>query len=158
MMEEPRLSPSQRAYRSDREQFLKRLETSAERLFADGYRAATTECHYVFVLTCPHKDGEKSYLVDALRETCICAFYTRQVEGELLDEDGSILACKHLRGLKRLVKQTRVALFTEGETGSGYRLWVHWIAVLSERCRLERHSPTPYASAVAGFHPGSAPR
>lgn len=141
-MGELRLSQSQRAYRSDREQFLQRLEAAAERLFADGYRAAKTDCPYAFVLTCPHKDGENTYFVDALRETCTCPFYTRQVEGELLEEDGGFLTCKHLRGLKSLVKQTRLAHFTEGETACGYRLWTHWIAVLSERRRLERRSPT----------------
>jgi len=134
-MGEPRLSPSQRAYLFNREQFLQGLKERSESLFADGYRVAETNCPHRFVVYCPCKEGEKTYFLDAISETCTCPFYTRQARGELIVEDGSILACKHLQGLSALVRHTRLAHFEEGYTGCGYRLWTHWIATLAERSR-----------------------
>ena len=139
-MGEPRLSPSQRAYLFNREQFLQGLQARAESLFADGYWVAETNCPYRFVIHSPGKDGEKTYFVDAIAETCTCAFFARQVAGESIVEDGGILACKHLRGLGPLVRQTRLAHFDEGATGCGYRLWIHWLATLSERQRRRRQA------------------
>jgi hypothetical protein len=134
-MTEPRLSPSQRAYLFNREQFLRGLQERAKSLFADGYRVAETHCAHRFVVYRPCKEGEKTYVVDALEQTCTCPFYTRQADGERIVEDGSILACKHLRGLGPLVRRTRLAHFEAGEIGCGYRLWAHWLAALAQRQR-----------------------
>ena len=134
-MGEPRLSPSQRAYLFHREEFLKGLQTRAESLFQDGYRVSETKCPHKFVIYYPCKEGEKTYFIDALAETCTCPFYARQARGEYIAEEGVILLCKHLRGLKELVCHTRRSHFKEGNTGCGYRLWLHWIATLAERTR-----------------------
>lgn len=151
-MGEPRLSPSQRAYLFNREQFLQGLQSRAESLFADGYRVAETNCPHRYVIYAPGKDGEKTYFVDAMAETCTCAFFARQVAGEAILEEGGILACKHLRGLGPLVRQTRLAHFKEGATGCGYRIWIHWLATLAER-RRRRQDPAPcpqYATYLDG--------
>ncbi len=134
-MGEPRLSPSQRAYLFNREPFLQRLKARSENLFSDGYRVAETCCPYRFVIYGPAKYEEISYIVDAIAETCTCLFFIRQVNGEHIMENGDILKCKHLRGLCQLVRMTRLAHFEAGNTGCGYRLWVHWLAALSERLR-----------------------
>jgi hypothetical protein len=142
-MGQPRLSPSQRAYLFNRDKFLQGLQERSESLFADGYRVAETNCPHRFVIFAPCKDGEKTYFVDAIAETCTCLFYIRQVQGECIVEDGSILACKHLQGLKELVRQTRLFHFDAGDTGCGYRLWIHWLAMLSERRHRRRSAPIP---------------
>ncbi len=136
-MGEPRLSPSQRAYLFNREQFLQRLKERSESLFSNGYRIAETGCSYRFVIYGPGKYEEISYFVDAIAETCTCLFFIRQVNGEHILENGDILECKHLRGLCQLVRMTRLAHFEAGNTGCGYRLWVHWLATLSERLRRQ---------------------
>ena len=146
-MGEPRLSPSQRAYLFNREQFLLGLKERSESLFDDGYRVAETNCHYRFAIYCPGKNGDKTYIVDAIAEICTCPFFMRQVNGESIVEDGDILACKHLRGLCLLVRKTRLAHFDEGNIGCGYRLWAHWLATLSERQRRRQAAYQPQNAA-----------
>ena len=134
-MSEPRLSGTQRAYLFNRDKFLAGLEERATRLFESGYRVSETNRVHVFVVACPHAKGEHIYFVDALADTCTCPFYTRQTDGEPLTEDGSILACKHIRGLPKLVRQVRLAYLEAGDLVCGYRLWAHWLAALTAKAR-----------------------
>lgn len=136
-MGEPQLSASQRAYLFNRENFLAGLRQRAATLFACGYTLWPTATPHVFVVTCPHKDGEKSYFVNAVTHTCTCPFLTRQKEGEPLTEDGTLLACKHLLGLRTLLRQMVQALKTEGDLNCYYRLRAHWLGVLAEKHRQE---------------------
>jgi hypothetical protein len=68
---------------------------------------------------------------------------TQQADGEPLTEDGTLLPCKHLRGLRRLIRQTRQAHLEQGDTHCGYLLWIHWLATLSELARREGRRRVP---------------
>lgn len=135
-MEEVRLSPSQRAYLFNPERFLRGLNERAEALYRAGYRVRPDDLPGMFQITLRQDTEEKLYRVDALKRTCTCAFFTRQRQGERLLAEG-ILECKHLRGLRGLVRKTRLAHFKAEEFQAGYRLWTHWLATLSREaeCR-----------------------
>lgn len=134
-MSETTLSNTQKAYRRDPKRFLLRLQLRAERLFENRYTVEATNRPHVFVVIFPERNTERLYFVDAWEQTCTCPFYLRQQEGETLTGDGSILACKHLIGLERLVKCCRAAWIESGDLQRGYRLWSHWLQTLWARKR-----------------------
>lgn len=138
----PRLSPLQYAYLFHQEAFLERLGGRARRLAEDGYAVEATATPYVFRILCPKRVN--TYCVHALEKTCTCPFYTQQAHDEPLTADGSIVPCKHLRGLRRLLRRTRERLLKEGRTCEAYRLWAHTMAWLSvERLRDEETATPP---------------
>ena len=63
---EPKLTPSERGYLFNRDGFLAGIKERGARLFEDGYRAHATAEPYVFVVTVPCKDGEKSYFLNVV--------------------------------------------------------------------------------------------
>lgn len=129
-MNQARLSPAQRAYLFQPAQFLERLDERAKTLYQAGYRLSCGETCGEFWMTLSAGDTMRTYCVNAREQTCTCAFFVRQTQGEALIAEG-VLACKHLRGLRQLVRQMRLAHFKAGEFSAGYRLWIHWIATLS---------------------------
>ena len=129
---EPRLTPSERGYLFNRDGFLAGIKERGASLFEDGYRAHATAEAYVFVVTVPCKDGEKSYFLNVARGTCSCPFHREQRVGRPLTEDGSIIPCKHMEGLEALIKQTVQELKDFGDL-SYYRLRASWISVVAKR-------------------------
>lgn len=143
----PDLSPSQFAYLFCREVFLKRIEERAQRLAEDGYSVRAMETPHVFLILCPKRVN--TYQVHALNQTCTCPFYVKQVHDEPLTHDGSIVPCKHLVGLKMLLRKTRERLLQADEC-EAYRLWAHtmaWQAI--ERLRQE-DNPTTVVTTKKG--------
>jgi hypothetical protein len=137
-MGSPRLSPTQWAYLFHREAFLERLCRRALRLAEDGYTVQATETPCVFLVVCPA--GVNAYTVHALEKTCTCPFYTKQAHDEPLTADGARIACKHLLGLKTLLRKTRERLLRDGAECEAYRLWAQtmaWLAVERLRTRDE---------------------
>ena len=110
-MRSPPLSPSQRAYTFQRDKFLAGIEGRAARLYEDGYAVEPGERCHEFLITPP--GITIPYVVNALRLTCTCCFYRRQIEGEPLTKNGTIVPCKHLQGLKALVRAERRRLQEE---------------------------------------------
>jgi hypothetical protein len=138
----PRLSPTQWAYLFDREAFLERLCRRALRLAEDGYTVQATETPGMFLVVCPA--GVNAYTVHALEKTCTCPFYTRQAHDQPLTADGSLVPCKHLLGLKTLLRGTRERLLKDGDSCGAYRLWAHAMAWLSvERLQDEEATSLP---------------
>ncbi len=134
---EPKLSGTLRAYLFDRKNFLARLDERAETLHGRGYLAWATNRPGVFAVTVPHRNGETSYLVHAVERTCTCPFFTRQVTDEPLTEDGTLVECKHLRGLGTLVVKSGEEHKRCEDWKSYYGLRAHWIGVVAERRRRE---------------------
>lgn len=129
MRSPPPLSASQRAYTFQREKFLAGIATRAERLADDGYTVEAGERCHEYLVTPPNT--HIPYLVNALRHTCTCCFYRRQMEGEPLAEDGLIVPCKHLRGLKALIRAQYRRLQQEQRWCCYYRLRLHWLQTLA---------------------------
>lgn len=124
------LSASQKSYQSDPQGFLARLQQRAETLFENGYVVYTTETPHVFIVAGSGKD-EKAYAVHAIEQTCDCLFFTRQLAGEYLTDDGSIVVCKHLQGLSLLVRKTRRWLHASGQIEQYCTLWTHWMKTMA---------------------------
>ncbi len=142
---EPRLSGTLRAYLFDRENFLARLESRAEALHQNGYLAWATNAPGVFAVTFPLRDGEQSYLVHAVERTCTCPFFMKQLKDEPLTDDGTLVECKHLRGLGTLVTKSGEEHKRCEDWKSYYGLRAHWIGVIAERRRRELGF-APYSS------------
>ena len=123
----PRLSPAQKAYQDDPAAFQERLSQRASSLFENGYLVYPTDTPYLFAVVCDDKKGVREYRVHWLDGTCDCAFHTRQVNGEYLTPDQSILACKHQQGLFVLVKKTWRWLYQTDQLTEMCALWVHWM-------------------------------
>lgn len=168
----PRLSPSQKAYQTDPEGFLARLQERAGRLFEDDYRVYPGDSPHVFLVTREggrpvqpadggiHTGAVTGYAVHPLERTCTCPFHTRQAEhGEYLTPDRSILPCKHQKGLPLLVKKTRRWLYENDRLAELCALWVHWMKtnasfrrerITAEQAEKEaRASPTAMTAMTA---------
>lgn len=130
----PQLSATQRAYLFDRENFLARLQERANTLFENGYTVAPTAALCVFAVLYDTPGGERSYLVNPVCGTCTCPFFTRQETEPLTN--GPPIPCKHLRGLKQLIRCTRERYQQEQSWGCYFRLRLHWIASIAEGRRL----------------------
>ena len=135
---EPKLSGTLRAYLFDRENFLARLDERAETLHGRGYLAWATNRPGVFAVTVPHRNGETSYFVHAVERTCTCPFFLRQVTEEPLTDDGSLVECKHLRGLCTLVAKSREEHKRCEDWKSYFGLRIHWLHVLAEQSRSKK--------------------
>ena len=137
-----RLSPSQKSYRDNPSGFLERLQARAESLAQDGYTAYPANAPHAFVVAPDRpKGGEVAgYLVHPLCGTCSCPFYARQLQGEYLGEDETLVPCKHLTGLPALIRATCRRHANEGDIHACCRLWQHWMITQSKkrRLRLER--------------------
>lgn len=137
----PALSPVQRSYRQEPSTFLASVHARAESLFARGYRAKAARLPGLFqVLPENPKRAERNgspegYLVHAVKGTCSCPFFAKQEQGEWLEEDGSLVACKHLIGLEKLVRETAADCRSVGDLHGFYRLAAQWMEVLAERYR-----------------------
>ena len=142
---EPKLSGTLRAYLFDRENFLARLDERAETLHGRGYLAWATNRPGMFAVTVPHRNGETSYLVHAVERTCTCPFFTRQVTDEPLTDDGTLIECKHLRGLSTLVAKSREEHKRCEDWKSYFGLRIHWLHVLAEQSRSK--NPTERKSS-----------
>ena len=150
-MHPPPLSLSQRAYLFQRESFLTRIEERAARLGQDGYTVEPDCRPCCFVILPPGENPP--YLVDALRQTCTCCFYRKQVQGEPLTKDGVIVACKHLRGLHALIRSECLQLKTEARWCCLYRLRAHWLITLAARAQEEQQRHGLEASQEASCSP-----
>lgn len=148
-MGHPQLSPTQFAYLFHREAFLKRIEERANRLAEDGYSVQATETPCVFLILCPMRVNV--YLVHALDQTCTCPFYAKQVRDEPLTHDGAIVPCKHLVGLKTLLRKTRERLLQEDEC-EAYRLWAHTMAWRARERLREEDTPAANGNDAFGHH------
>lgn len=149
-----RLSSSQQSYRNDPQGFTERLQERADTLFENGYLVYPTDeihCFAVVHEVANHSAREekeyRQYLVRYLLFTCTCPFYERQVQGEYLTADQSIVACKHLLGLSGLMRKTRRWLSDTGQVPAYCALWSHWLKTLSairlmrvRRQEMETHS------------------
>ena len=143
----PCLTATQYAYLFHQETFLNRIQERAHCLARDGYSVEPTETHYVFLVLCPKRVN--AYRVHAIQKTCACPFYAKQVRDEPLTHDGSIVLCKHLVGLKPLIRKTRERLLRDGETCEGYQLWAHYLAVLALERLQEGDTPAANGTIVA---------
>ena len=100
------LTNTQAAYRYYNEKFMQGLRERAQALWLDGYRVTATNKPDTLIVFKETEGPETGYRVNMIRETCSCAFYTKQAGGgELLNDDGEIVPCKHLLGLPGLVKE-----------------------------------------------------
>lgn len=104
----PYLTNTQAAFRYYHEDFMRRLRERAHALWGDGYRVAPTERPGTFLV---YREGEATengvgdYAVCPAADTCSCPFFQKQVAGELLNDDGEIVPCKHLLGMPELVRE-----------------------------------------------------
>lgn len=100
----PTLSGSQRAYLFRREKFLAGIDDRAARLWEDGYQVMddpfTDDDGSVFNV---YKDADSDYIVNPVEQTCTCPFHHKQRSGEPLTNDGTIVPCKHQKGLPMLI-------------------------------------------------------
>jgi hypothetical protein len=135
------LSAVQRAYRQEPSQYLAMLHARAESLFEQGYRVRPGRMPGVFYVLpedtkrAKRNGSPEGYLVHAVRLTCSCPFFAKQEQGEVLDEEGSYVHCKHLLGLEKLIKLTAAEHKANGEMYCYYRLIAQWWDVLAERHR-----------------------
>lgn len=126
-----RLSPSQKAYRTNPQGFLERLRERAATLFESGYRVEPGEETHRFQVVNSTRKEEIVYQVDALACTCTCPFFAWQEAGEYLGEQAEIIACKHLQGFPTLVRKTRQELYRKGHVTAFCTLSMHWMKHLS---------------------------
>ena len=134
------LSNTQAAFRFFNDRFTAGMEQRARHLWTDGYRVAVLDDDETgaalptkFLV---YKEGqeempaaESAYTVDALGETCTCAFFTNQA-AEPLNESGEPVACKHLLGLRTLVDE-EVAYWTmKADHTADYRREVEYARII----------------------------
>lgn len=133
----PRLSPSQKAYRDNPDGFLARIKARAESLFQDGYTVSATDTLHAFVVAYhAARDGQwVEYVVCPLQGTCSCPFQNRQLQGEYLGTDATLVTCKHLLGLSLLVRATCQTHAREGNISACCHLWQHWMITQAEKRR-----------------------
>lgn len=129
MRSPPPMSASQRAYMFQRDKFLARIMERALRLAEDGYTVERGEHCHEFLVTPPA--CSIPYVVNALEQTCTCCFFRRQMEGEPLTRDGTLVACKHLHGLKALIRAEYVQLAAQQRWCCYYRLRIGWLQTLA---------------------------
>ena len=139
---EPNLTPSERGYLFNRDNFLAGIKERGAKLFEDGYRVFATGEPCVFVVTVPYKYGEKLYFVNVAKNTCTCPFH-REQETVPLMSDGSVIACKHLEGIELLVRKTARELKEAGEL-SYFKLRATWLDVVAQR----RRNPLPHENQL----------
>jgi len=130
--------PLRLAYLLDHRNFVAALTVKAARLGDLGYAVQAGETLHLYRLQRGDGDGPRTYLVNPITGACTCPFHRRQVDTEPMTLDGSIVPCKHVLGLGRLVESTLIALRAERDSRY-FLLCAWWIAT-----RLElrsRHSP-----------------
>lgn len=144
------LTPRQQRYQSDPDGCLALLQGRADRLFEEGYTVSAAAIPLVFEVCHESRNSDSQavrYFVHALKRNCTCPFVTRQ-RVEPLTGDGSIVPCKHILGLERLVRRC-VAHFKQVNDLYEYlRLLGHWTVVLAEQYRSGSSEYTPARLSV----------